>query len=501
LQLRTSKQSWLLAGCFVLYLLGTCAVAVRRPLWFDELFTYHLSRLGNVSDLWSALRAGTDLNPPLSYVLVRAAHGLFGETALATRLPAILSFWVMGLCLFAFVARRCSASYAWIALLLPFATAAFPFAYEGRPYALVLAACGLALVCWQWAAAGTNRLAALCGLALGLGFAVSNHYYGAFLFIPLALGELTRTITRKRLDLGVWAALACAALPLVCFYPLLEQVRPYAVNNFYPKPGWDFVQQFYLDLLGRLVSPLVVILVFLAFATQLVPAPTATSSAPAAPALPLHELVAMIGLLALPVLGVAVSKLHGTSGFTVRYVLSAVLGFSILFASVCHRLLNGSTRLGAGVAVILAGWIALLGVWDYRRAAANAQKLAEGYSFLQDQNPSDLPVVVVDPLLHPQLSFYRPATLGFRMVYVSGPGADARYFEQHQYTVEGALLALRRWADLDVEDYDTFTGAHPQFLVFGENGWILSGLRARGVRLERRGSTQEQNLYFVDLKR
>jgi hypothetical protein len=43
-------------------------------------------------------------------------------------------------------------------MLFPLITNAYPYAYEARPYGLLLGFCGLSLLCWQSAAEGQSRL-------------------------------------------------------------------------------------------------------------------------------------------------------------------------------------------------------------------------------------------------------------------------------------------------------------------------------------------------------
>src|SRR6185436_6336222 len=112
--------------------------ALAKPLWYDELFTYYMSRLPGITSMWSAVKDGADLNPPLLYLATRAAHRAFGDGLIATRLPAILGFLTMLLCLFRFVARRCGATYGFAGMLFAALTGAYTFAYEARSYGMVL---------------------------------------------------------------------------------------------------------------------------------------------------------------------------------------------------------------------------------------------------------------------------------------------------------------------------------------------------------------------------
>jgi hypothetical protein len=37
------RKVWLLCGFSAVYLVGTCLVAARKPMWNDELFTFYFS--------------------------------------------------------------------------------------------------------------------------------------------------------------------------------------------------------------------------------------------------------------------------------------------------------------------------------------------------------------------------------------------------------------------------------------------------------------------------
>src|SRR5262249_41637938 len=149
-----------------------------------------------------------DQTPPLPFLITRAALALFGANDVAIRLPEVIGFWVMGICLFLFVSRRAPAVYGFLAMLFPLVTGAYQYAYEARSYGLVLGFSGLALICWQSAAGKSRRLLPLIVLALSLAAALSCHYYSAFVFLALAFGETVRSISRRRLDFPIWCALA-----------------------------------------------------------------------------------------------------------------------------------------------------------------------------------------------------------------------------------------------------------------------------------------------------
>ena len=243
------KKYWFLSGFSALYMIITCLLASRRLLWNDELFTLYTSRLPSFSDIWNALLTGADQIPPFFHLITRASLFLFGINELSVRLPSILGFWLMCICLFHFVSKRSSALYGFAAMLFPLTTIAFDYAYEARPSALVLGFGGLALVCWQSAATGRYRVLSLCGLAISLAAALSIHYYAVLLFFPLALGEIVRTLSRRRVDIAIWVAFGIAMCVLFLFLPLIERSRAYS-EHFWALPKWILLPGFYFFLLA-----------------------------------------------------------------------------------------------------------------------------------------------------------------------------------------------------------------------------------------------------------
>jgi hypothetical protein len=54
----------LLFGFSGLYLIVTCLLATHKLMWNDELFTFYISRLPTLSQMWSALSTGAEVLPP-----------------------------------------------------------------------------------------------------------------------------------------------------------------------------------------------------------------------------------------------------------------------------------------------------------------------------------------------------------------------------------------------------------------------------------------------------
>jgi hypothetical protein len=477
---------WLLAAFSVAYFAGTFLLAGRKPAWYDEFFTLHLSQLPRLTDLWGALAEGTDLNPPLGYLATRLCRAVLGDSAWAARLPAVAGFWVLCLCLYRFVARRGPLLYAWVALLLPLTTVIAPFAYEARPYGLVLGCCGLSLVCWQSATEGKRRGPALAGLTLTLAAALWSHYYAVLLLVPLTLGEAVRTWVRRRVDCPIWGALGAAALSLGLLWPLIAGARSFT-GGFWSHPDWAAVKYAYIFLLLPIQTPLVLLLVALVLYPE-----RGRGAADGGPAP--HEMAAALGLVALPLLGVLLGKCV-TGVYTFRYVMPVVAGVSLVMAFVADRRSGGCPLLGSALVVclLIVAWVQ--GRREYDRLTGEANRIAATCDYLGAGTSTGLPVAVAGPLPFLELVQQAPADLIPRLVYLSDPAASSHYLQED--TAEHALRHLRRWVAVNVVDRDVFLAEHRQFLVYGDGGWLRRALEATGARFEACGQCQGQGLYLV----
>ncbi len=133
----------------LLYVAVTIVFAQRKLMWNDELYTYYMARLPTMSDVWAALMSRGEQTPPFFYWTTRVSFALFGVNNLSVRLPEILGFWVMLASLYVFVARRSSSLAGLCAAAFPLVTIAYSYAFEARPYGLLLGFGALALVSWQ----------------------------------------------------------------------------------------------------------------------------------------------------------------------------------------------------------------------------------------------------------------------------------------------------------------------------------------------------------------
>lgn len=482
-------------------------IASWRMLWNDELFTLYIARLSNLSEILAALSTGADQNPPSYYLLTHVFLKLLGETPLVVRLPEVLGVFLMSLCLFYFVSRRLPVLYGIAAMAFPFTTVAFEYAYEARPYGLVLGFTSLAFLCWQRATESSRCVWWLAGLAASGAAAIACHYYAVFLLVPLGVGEFVRSWNRRRIDCPVWAALGMTLLPLLAFYSLLHSARTYS-QYFWAPPQWSNIPGFYYFLLTPTLGPIVATLMassVWAFSDESSGPPSDTTTQ----GLLLHEIAAGIGFIAVPVVAVFFAKL-ATGAFTNRYALMAVIGFSILFPAAIHRIQVRRNMVGVFFTVFVLAWFVFTGIIQLRHQSSVTNNWHKTYAFLQEGKQSQLPIVAADLHSFMTIAHYAPQDLASRVVYLADSQAAIRYLGHD--TIDRGILDLNPWFRVPVEKYAPFMAAHSQFLLYarargipswlgyywpGHLDWVVCELLHAPVEIELKGWDDDDLLFLV----
>jgi hypothetical protein len=455
----------LVAGWSVVYFALTLRISAQKQFWDDEFFTFRLARLPRFADVWTALLTGADQHPPSFYWITHWSLEAFGGAELAARLPAMIGFWWLTLCVFAFASRHTSAFYAAAAMVFPAVTGAYWYASEARGYGMAMGFGGTALVAWQRATeGGGRRRRALAVLAIALMGVVCSHYYAILILVPLAAGELWRSAARRRLDPAVWAAFAAAAAPLAAFWPVIEAARTYA-PGFWARPYWPDVFLYY----GRIFGFSIIFLTgVLGAASVLLCRPDVarhgfdrlTSAART------HELVALLAALAQPLTAMVMAKVV-TNAFHPRYVLSPVFAWGVLFVVVVHALARGRRLAGAALALLFGASFVLL--WRetlYEEAGRRAD--FDRWVAVLEATDAAVPVVAAEPYVFYKLSYYAPPPLAKRITYLADARCELQYLAHD--TVDRGMLDLKPWTGLNVQPYRAFVRERPAFFVFGYIG-------------------------------
>jgi hypothetical protein len=176
------------------------------------------------------------------------------------------------------------------------------------------------------------------------------------------------------------------------------------------------------------------------------------------------------GLVALPALGWVLANM-ATGLLLPRYVLAAVIGFSLGVPLLCHIALGHRPR----AALLLAGWVAIAAAGSaltarhaMRTTSLTTEHIAAGRACFRLLNlwsslPADgLPIVVSDFDVFNQLHHYAPESLRQRLVFV----VDDRF---------GALIApytpfYARVFGQRRERLEDFLRVHPAFYLYDCGG-------------------------------
>jgi len=181
--------------------LRNLAQATIKPLWFDELLTQVMARQPGLSALWRALKTAADGNPPPFYLIERVVAALPINEHIAYRLPSILAFSAILICLYFFVERRSGPLTGLLCASLVLMTPLYNYyADEARPYSMMIACLAFALVCYQRVPAVSWTM----GLFASLFLAMSLHYYAVLAFLPFFAAELLFALSSRRWRLLVW---------------------------------------------------------------------------------------------------------------------------------------------------------------------------------------------------------------------------------------------------------------------------------------------------------
>lgn len=465
-----------------------------RPMWFDELFTMLLATQPNLHEFWRAMPA--DGNPPLLALLGRMLVPVFGHTELSVRLPSMIAFAAACGGLYAFVHYRTSAVAAFFAVSIVLFQPAWFYAYEARPYALLLAFFVLTLVCWQRAASMRNRRVYLAGMAVGIAGAMFSHHIGlAEVGFPIVLGELWRLYRRRRPDWPLYSTFLIAIPVLAVTFPMMYRTRVQLLTlatHRQPKITvhvvLDWLRAVKFSLPTLLSEPSIIVLFLLVLATW-VRTPKSRRDLHDARAIAGHEIVAALGAaLLIPV--TLVLLMVSSNYYNARYGIGCVVGLAILAAFSLARNLPNRRDVVAGLTAVL-----LLGLILDAKSRMQTMR--------SDPNLPAVPAQYADqPIATANVFSFFPAW------FYGGPEMHARlHFVFDMDTAvadnnalpEASMMLERGRLDAHLDQFLDFVSSNPRFVGYippGTGSGIADRIRDAGFSLAPI-STPESHLYEV----
>jgi 4-amino-4-deoxy-L-arabinose transferase-like glycosyltransferase len=491
-------MTWGLPALVCYALARSLVYAALKPLWFDEVLTYVVSRQGSLSAIWAALRQGVDGNPPAFYLMERGASFLAPNEHVGYRLPSVCGFACTLIFLFIFVKRRHGVERALLCSSVLLITPLFTlYAEEARPYSLVTALIALAMVCYQRLPAAKWAV----GLCFSLVFAALLHHYAVMAFLPFFLAELSHVYYSRQTRLGPWLALLIALGPLTISWPMLMWMKHNWGPHFWVGATLSDVSAAYGSFF-RLGAPWGVALCGMTVLAMLATIRRASRGKATAvfPRVPISEHVLLLGLVVLPIIGFAVARAtHGP--FVERYFLAAILG--IVVAAIYGLDYTNSKSLPAvGFALLFAISAQEFGFW---KSLGNRERPADIVAPIANlagtARYQTLPIVISDAGEYVEFWHYAPPALLRRVVTFPNP-EDATIYAGVN-TVDKLVLALRSYVPAKIQDFPSFEATHPAFLLYSNGSrydWWPAKLAHDGYQLELLSLPGSAAVYLVGPK-
>jgi hypothetical protein len=474
LQSQLNRLSGLAVGILLIYTsLWSFSASRAKLLWFDELLGLAVANGHSVSDVITALKAKVDYSAPLYHILAHFAIQTFGYSAASARLPAFFGICSMLIALYFIVSKRLAPIYGLLAVILVLCTPAKNYAWEGRPYGLVLGFTACALLAYQYLSDQRRRTFALAVYSICCAGLVATHYFAILVIGAFIVGELVRLSETRKID---WPVLIATVLSPAAVFILLNGViraqmvhRP-ATDIFAFSGGYDrfrFTTWAFCIAIG-----LIALCVWLQ-RTYPLEVPTILSSG-----FRTHELAVCGALLLLPIVG-AVFGRYLTHAYIARYFISEVIGLSVL---VCYVLAGISRRFPA---VIILTIVAGTGVL-----------LKEGLPEILRGKPGSLMVSFLDDTKSPIL--FETAN-DFLQAYQYYPERRAQFWYAAQPEMAEKfkrddledinLRALGERLPMQVTTLEKFARANPSFVMIPKAssqlvGWVSQCLFDAGAQMK-----------------
>ncbi len=133
--LSDTGMPWL--GWAILLLTAVMSVtwSSHKLLEQDEIFSLQTDRVARLGEVLRIQRSyPISLEPPPYHVLSHAAMTVLGPTAFALRLPSLIGYLLMQVCLYFFVRNLAGRRAGLVAMAIPALTSTLYYSAEGRPY-------------------------------------------------------------------------------------------------------------------------------------------------------------------------------------------------------------------------------------------------------------------------------------------------------------------------------------------------------------------------------
>ncbi len=424
----------------------------------DEIYTWHIAQAPTLHRMLAMARE-VDLHPPLHYLLQRWSLKLDLPRWLGSRLPNMIAGLVTVLVLFRFAAKHYGNALGMTAATAFIVSPAIRYAWENRPYMLLMCALMLLIYAWEQALSANRTwrsvLCVLCASTL----MISDHLIGIACLVPFAVGEAVRLSRRRQADWPLWLALFTPSLLGV---GLFYQLHHLSTNSFPVQSmpsflmGWSMYGELFHDFFFALSICILGVAV----------TPHAREFSVMHKKLLRYEEIMMLWALALlPVLTLTAGAIFHIQ-FWRRYGFCSMIGV----AALTPWLISTRSRFPRTLSVFI--FFALIGsviakastewtvVGTYSAGLFTAGRIPK---HLQDLDPS-LPIVDASPMTYMEMSDREPGEIVSRVYYLTDFKAAKRY---SGYTLFDNEDKIRKILELhsNTAKLREFVAVHPTFYM------------------------------------
>jgi len=383
-------------------------------------------------------------------------------------------------------------------MAVPLLTTAYWYAYEARAYGIVLGCCGLALISWQEATRRNNhRFWPVLGLFASLAVALATHTYAFLIFIPLAVGELTRFALHRRVDWVVLCSLCAAASATLISVPLLLVVKQSGGGVSWPASATMLLHTY--ESLFHPTVPLMVVVIALLYGEYAIYRDALTDAGLShRHRFEPHEQAALFAFLAVPVFAYLAARLMRVPMMD-RYSLVVIVGLACLLGMIVSRkavigvlVLSFMTLLVAGDFVVFVGDVSVSEPSSAVPIGTDRAPYREAFNWMSSEENKGLPIVMLDDLDFVPMLYYAPADLVSRLAYLKRPENDV-----DELMYEELQRCCR--APGKVSTLGEVRSAHNSFLVYSTKRSFrrLDQLAESGATVSLRRMNNDYGLFWV----
>jgi 4-amino-4-deoxy-L-arabinose transferase-like glycosyltransferase len=482
----------------------------QKLLWFDELLSYYTEHAPTTSAVLR-IQATTpvSLDPPLYHLLGHWILTLGFNPAFSIRFLSLLGCIAMTAGVYLYTRRIAGFYAAAISVAGLILTYDF-YLVEARPYGILLGATGLSLLFWQNAIRNISRRLSLIGLFLVLAFAISCHYFGILVPVPILLAEFFRTIRRRKLDLVLLAATLSSYACALFWLPFLKAASQYKAHYYVSADFMSCIRSYsWLDEIHRSIKGLSAatdtLLFLLILATVVAGAylsfkasqKTATSSHESIiQSLP-EEWAAFVFVALIPVFG-GLLALAGAGSYLARYVLESSIGLMVPRVSAILAFIQ-SRAIKTAVLTLCAALIVAACIRDKRHDAKENDLLRFSLSQADPQT-----LVIPDQYdEYLQLHYYEsPQTLeASQFPFIADMARELEW--KGTDNLSRTMINMKQFTTLPVMSYDDLLHTHKQILLIvdktNRHTWIAEQLKKDHVQLNLKATRGNLSAYNLQL--